>query len=254
MSNFFENLSKIADTIIGVKDFVEGIKSSSNSKSVSNKVVNSTIKTKTPEAPADPEKSSASITLNPSIDNKIPVLYGRGLSKGIVVDATLDADGQSLWISYVISEKTGNLIDGTPSETKLKRVFADGYNITFDSDGVTAVNRQDTAGNTDSSINGLIKVYFYNDGSSNQSFPVGSTGTAVDAYDVFPNWTSGHKYYNMVFAIVKVTYSQEKDLTYLPDFTFDVENTMSQPGDVLNDYLTNTLYGAGVPAEEVRST
>jgi len=237
-----------------VKEFVEGIKASTNSTNTSNKVVNSTIKTQTPNPPADPEKSSASVTLSPSIDNKIPVLYGRGLSKGIVVDAALDADGQSLWISYVISEVTGNLIDETPSEIKLKRVFADGYNITFDTDGVTAINRKDTAENTDASINGLIKVYFYNDGSSNQSFPVGYTGTAVNAYDVFPNWTSGHKYHKMAFAIVKVTYSQENDLTYLPDFTFDVENTMSQPGDVLNDFLTSTLYGAGVPAEEVRST
>jgi hypothetical protein len=186
------------------------------------------------------------------------VLYGRGLSKGIVVDAALDADGQSLWISYVISEVTGNLIDGTPSEITLRRVFADGYEITFASDGVTSINRKDTFGNTDNSINGLIKVYFYNNGSSNQSFPegypIGSAPTSTPAYNLFPNWTSGFKYYNMVFAIVKITYSQEQDLTYLPEFTFDVENTMSDPGDVLNDYLTNTLYGAGVPAEEVRST
>ena len=254
MSNFFENLSKIADTVNDAATFVQGIKAAVNGGNIANKVVNSVLKQPTVEKPADPEKSSASVTLNPSVENKIPVLYGRGLSKGTVVDAALDADGQSIWISYVISEKTGNMIDGTPSEIKLKRVFADGYNINFDADGVTAVNRRDTYGNTDSSINGLIKVYFYNNGSENQSFPTGYTGTAVNAYDVFPGWSGGHSYWNMVFAIVKVTYSQENDLNYLPDFTFDVENSMTQPGDVLFDYLTNTTYGAGVPESEVRTT
>ena len=254
MSSFFENLSKVAETINSASTFVQGIKADALGNDIANKVINSVLKQPTVDAPADPEKSSASVTLNPSVENKIPVLYGRGLSKGTVVDAALDADGKSIWISYVISEKTGNMIDGTPSEIKLKRVFADGYNINFDADGVTAVNRRDTFGNTDSSINGLIKVYFYNNGSTNQSFPTGYIGTSVNAYDVFPGWNTGKKYYNMVFAIIKVTYSQEKDLTYLPDFTFDVENSMTQPGDVLYDYLTNTTYGAGVPESEVRTT
>jgi hypothetical protein len=254
MSNFFENLSKIAETINDATTFIQGIKADSIGKTISNKVVNSITKSSPVEKPVDPEKSAAKITLNPSVENKIPVLYGRGLSKGTVVDAALDADGQSIWISYVISETTGDMIDGTASEIKLKRVFADGYNITFASDGVTALNRKDTYGNTDSSINGLIKVYFYNDGSTNQSFPVGFTGTAQNAYDLFPTWNSGFKYYKMVFAIVKITYSQENDLTYLPDFTFDVENTMTQPGDVLYDYLTSTRYGGGVPESEIRTT
>jgi hypothetical protein len=249
--SFFENLSKIADTIIGVNNFVEGIKASTNSKNVSNKVVNSVTKTALPEKPVDPETSSTTITLDPSIENVIPVCYGTGISKGTVVDAALDADGQSIWISYVLSEVTGNLIDDTPSEITFNRIFIDGYEAQFDTDGVTVVSKRDTAGNIDSSINGLIKVYCYNDGSANQTFPFGTFGTAQNASSIFPGWNSTKKYYKMVFAVVKITFSQEKDLTYLPEFSFELVNTMTDPGDVLFDYLSNKRYGAGIDEEEI---
>ena len=254
MSNFFENLSKVAETINDAGTFIQGIKADAIGKQIANKVSNSIIKTKKPDKPVDPEKSPTAVTLKPSVDNKIPVLYGTGFTKGIVVDAALDADNQSIWISYIISEKTGNKIDGTPSEIFLDAVLIDNYEATFQSDGITVANRKDTFGNTDSSINGLIKVYFYNDGSTNQSYPLGFTGTNNNAYDLFPGWGTGHSYWNMVFAIVKITYSQENDLTYLPEFTFKCRNTMNDPGDVLNDYLQSTTYGAGVPASEIRTT
>jgi hypothetical protein len=257
MSNFFDNLAKLADTVIGVKDFVEGIKASTNSTNTSNKVVNSTIKQKAPEKPVDPETSSTMVTLNPSVENKIPVLYGEGFSKGTVVDAALDADGQSIWISYVLSEVTGNKIDGSSSEISLRQVLIDGYPATFDADGVHITDKRDSAGNIDSTINQLIEVYFYKDGSEEYSSPLGfdlDDSTIFYAYNLFPGWNSSKTYYKMAFALVKITFSQEKDLTSLPEFTFKLKNTMDNPGDVLNDYLTNARYGAGVPASEVRTT
>ena len=51
--------------------------------------------------------------------------------------------------------------------------------------------------------------------------------------------------------MVKVTYSQEKDLTYLPDFAFELVNTMTDPGDVLYDYLSSKIYGAGIADAEI---
>lgn len=254
MSNFFENLSKVAETINDAGTFIQGIKADAIGKQIANKVSNSIIKTKTPDKPADPEKSPTAVTLKPSVDNKIPVLYGTGFTKGTVVDAALDADNQSIWLSYVISEVTGNKIDGTPSEISLQKVLIDGYEAAFQSDGITIANKFDTQGNVDTSINGLIKIYFYNDGSESQSYPVGYTGSNNNAYDLFPGWNGGHSYWKMVFAIVKITYSQEKDLTYLPDITFKCRNTMDDAGDVLNDYLQSTRYGAGVPASEIRTT
>lgn len=252
MSNFFENLSKVAETINSASTFVQGIKADALGKDIANKVVNSVLKQPSVEKPADPEKSSTSVTLNPSVENKIPVLYGRGFSKGTVVDAALDADDKSIWISYVLSEVTGNKIDGTPSEIFLDQVLLDGYPARFQADGITIADKVDSNGNVDSSVNGLIKVYFYNNGSESQSYPTGYTGANNNAYDLFPGWNGGHSYWNMVFAIVKVTHSQENDLNYLPEFTFKCRNTMENPGDVLYDYLTSTTYGAGVPESEIR--
>lgn len=249
--SFFENLSKIAEGITNASNFVEGLKNVSISENIANKVAGSVLKTQQPKEPVDPETSSTTVSLDPSVENVVPICYGTGITKGIVVDAALDADNQSIWISFVLSEKTGNKIDGTPSEITFNRIFIDGYEAQFNTDGVTVVSKRDTRGTVDTSINGLIKVYCYNNGSDNQTFPFGSFGTATPAYNVFPGWNSGFKYYNFVFAVVKVTYSQEKDLTYLPDFAFELVNTMTDPGDVLYDYLSSKIYGAGIEDAEI---
>lgn len=253
--SFFENLSKIAETITDATSFVQGLKSESIGENIANKVSGSILKTQSPKEPEQPETGPTIVTLNPSVENKIPVCYGIGFTKGIVVDAALDADNQSIWISYVLSEVTGNKIDSTPSEFTLEQVLIDGYEGVFNSDGIHIAAKQDSQGNQDTSLNNLIEVYFYADGSEAYKAPLGFTTpsvlTSYYAYNNFPGWGSNHIYYKMCFAIVKITYSQEKELTYLPEFTFKIRNSMDQPGDVLNDYLKSTIYGAGIPEEEL---
>jgi hypothetical protein len=252
--SFFENLSKIAETITDATSFVQGLKAESIGDAIANKVSGSILKTQTPKEPEKPETGPTIVTLNPSVENKIPVCYGVGFTKGIVVDAALDADNQSIWISYVLSEVTGNKINGSASEFTLEQVLIDGYEGVFAGDGIHIAAKQDSEGNQDTSINNLIEVYFYADGSEEYKSPLGYDpldSTVFFAYNNFPNWTSNHIYYKMCFAIVKITYSQEKDLTYLPEFTFKIRNSMDQPGDVLNDYLKSTIYGAGIPEEEL---
>lgn len=251
--SFFEQLSKIAETVNDAATFVQGIKSGALGKDISNKVSNSILKSSPVEKPADPEDGPTTVTLNPSIENSVPVLYGTGFSKGTIVDAALDADDKSLWISFVLSERTGTTIAGVQSEIFLEQVLIDGYPATFDTDGIHITDKRDSVGNIDTSINQLIEVYYYNNGSENQSYPLGYTGSSQNAYSIFPGWGSGHVYGNLVFAIVKITYDQENDVTSIPEFTFKLRNTLTEPGDVLHDYLLNTRYGAGVPQEEVRS-
>ena len=98
---------------------------------------------------------------------------------------------------------------------------------------------------------GNIKVYCYNNGVANQVFPSGYSGTPADATTIFPTWGASKQYDGLVFALVKVTYDAVNDITELPEFSFDLQNTMEQPGDVLYDYLTNTRYGAGIPESEI---
>jgi hypothetical protein len=57
----------------------------------------------------------------------------------------------------------------------------------------------------------------------------------------------------LVFALIKVRYSKEKGITGIGNIEFKVKNTMSQAGDCINDYLTNTRYGAGITIEEINA-
>jgi hypothetical protein len=56
---------------------------------------------------------------------------------------------------------------------------------------------------------------------------------------------------NLVFALVRVDYNREKNVTGLANTIFNVSNTMFQPGDVVYDYLTNTTYGAGIASGDI---
>jgi len=55
----------------------------------------------------------------------------------------------------------------------------------------------------------------------------------------------------LVFAIVRVDYDRDRGVTSLGTVKFHIENSMTRPGDCLYDYFTNSIYGAGVPADEV---
>jgi hypothetical protein len=59
---------------------------------------------------------------------------------------------------------------------------------------------------------------------------------------------------NLAFAIVRIDYDKEKDVTSLGEFKFRINNTMYQAGDCLYDYMTNTRYGAGIDSGEIYSS
>jgi hypothetical protein len=56
---------------------------------------------------------------------------------------------------------------------------------------------------------------------------------------------------NLCFALIRIDYNREKNVTGLGDIKFVIENSMTKPGDCLYDYMTNTRYGAGISAEEI---
>ena len=110
----------------------------------------------------------------------------------------------------------------------------------------------DRDGNIDRTIAGLVRVYCYGGNSTTPVVPVGYTNPSVpSAYTVVPNWTTNHTMSDLVFAVVQIDYNRERGITGLPTMTFNVENSMTMPGDCLYDYMTNTRYGAGVPATEI---
>jgi hypothetical protein len=192
------------------------------------------------------------LQLNPNVDNRIPVVYGKTIFGGDLIDAYMSTNKKTMWFVLVLSEMTGTKINGEPSVIRFRRIFLDGLELKLKSDGITADRLQDSEGNTDDSIDGLIKIYCYSGNSSKPVVPVGFTNASLqDARNVIPNWDSTKAMNELVFAIVEITYNKEKRITNLGEFRFELENTIALPGDVLFDYMTNPRYGAGIPAGDI---
>jgi hypothetical protein len=193
------------------------------------------------------------LQLDPDPENKIPVVYGQSTIGGNITDVYLADDNLSLWVCLTLSEKTGNLINGTPSVITFDKIYMDGFEIKFKADGITANYLVDVESNQDTRVNDLIQVYCYNAGSAGQVFPTSYTGSATSAISVFPSWDNNKTMSNLVFAIVKIKYNADKNIRSVPDFRFTLINSMTKPGDVLYDMMTNTRYGAGILAAEINS-
>jgi hypothetical protein len=56
---------------------------------------------------------------------------------------------------------------------------------------------------------------------------------------------------NLVFAVVEVNYSAERNIKGIGDVKFQVTSSMNKPGDVIYDYATNNLYGANIANTEI---
>jgi hypothetical protein len=196
----------------------------------------------------------ARLQVNPSTDAKIPVVYGRAALGGIISDASLTNNNSTMWYCLVLSEKTGrlNLGTGSASSFTFKEVYWNKQLLTFDSDGVTATSCTDANGNTNSDINGLIKVYCYN-GGSQYPVPISNYSSAnlANANTLFPDWSSTHTMNDLIFALVRIDYNKDKNVTSLGEMTFVIENSMKFAGDCLYDLMTNTRYGAGISPEEI---
>jgi hypothetical protein len=198
------------------------------------------------------ENISTQISVNPSTDNSIPVIYGTAYSSGMITDAYMADNNKTMWVCLTISEMTGNLINGTASAISFGEVYYNGLRLDFQSNGYTVDKAYDDYGNETSDFSGLIDIYPFVDGSANPvSFTTESTGNSTNADSLFPTWTSTDDMNGLVFALIKITYSPKNNITNIGDFKFNISNTMKQPGDVLFDYMTNTRYGAGIPEAEI---
>lgn len=196
------------------------------------------------------------IQLPPATDNKIPIVYGSAYTRGVITDARISNENKTMTYVLVLSEKTQT---GTFS---IGEIFWNDSLLVFDPDaGESHIVRSsiDQNGNGDTSTNydGLIRVRVYagNVNAGSQIFPPQATGntvaatTTLDEGDV--KCPAGYALNGLIFAVVQVDYNSEKGTTGLGQLTFQVNNTLNNPGLVWYDYMTSTRYGAGIPANQI---
>jgi len=195
------------------------------------------------------------VQLDPDTNAKIPVVYGEAYVGGKVIDARLGEDAcKTMWFCLALSEQTGNLIDGTASEITIEEVWWNSKKLFIGTDGITVTRYVDQDGEYDNSINGKIRIYPFSGNSETPSnIRNQSQGNSANAYDLFPRWTSTNQMNDLVFVLISMDYFPAGDIRGMGTWTFKVKNTMNKPGDVLNDYMTNTRYGAGIPASEIET-
>ena len=192
--------------------------------------------------------------LVPSTDNAIPVVYGTAFLKGIISDAEMQ-DQKFMWYCITICEKTGTLMStGADSVISFEEVFINNQAVSFNPDGITVNSLISDDGVVNLDVNGLIKIYCYNNGSNSPVKVTGqNAGATSSAIALMPSWGLNHQMSNLVFAIVRLEYNKERNVTSLGDISFKIKNTMTLPGDCIYDYITNTRYGAGIPPTEIKS-
>lgn len=200
-----------------------------------------------------------------SAENHIPVVYGDAFVKGTATDARIASADCVLWVCLTLCEVTGDLLSTEDltdpdnpvydaSEITFEDLLIENQKVTFQDDGITVASLEDEDGNVNEDVNGLIKIYLYNNGSESPAILGENDAGATDnAYNLFPGWTSSHTMDELVFALVRVEYNAVKKVTTLPDIQFKLSNTMRKPGDCIWDYLRNTRYGAGLTDEQIWS-
>lgn len=207
-------------------------------------------------------------TLSPATNHKIPVIYGSAYLGGAVTDGQLVNDNKTMWMCLTISETTGPLFStGSAAAYTFDECYRNADQVFFETDGITIAKTVDADGNEDTSMAGLVKIYMYagSGASTDQIAPaaasvVGNVSpslSAVNAWSVFPGWTApagatpNDSMSDLVFALVRVDYNRDKNVTSTGDYQFKLTNSMTSQGDVIFDYATNTRYGAGIRLAEI---
>jgi hypothetical protein len=106
---------------------------------------------------------------------------------------------------------------------------------------------------------GLVRIRIYNGGvaAGNQIFPAQSTGNTASATSLLDQGDikcpAGYALNDLIFAVVQLDYNSSKGVTGLPQLTFELTNSLKNPGEVWYDYMTSDRYGAGISVDQINT-
>ena len=189
------------------------------------------------------------VQVPPATDNKLPVVYGQAWLGGTITDLSITSNNQELYYVMSICEVTDN---GNDTIT-FGDVYWGGKKCTFasaTSPDVISLTDEST-GAVDTSVNGKLQIFLYNNGSASPVRGVDSAIAVMQASGLTYKWDTSKLMTNCAFAIIHITYSNEANLTSLQQTKFQVNNSRYAPGDCFLDYLTNEIYGAAIPLAQI---
>lgn len=192
---------------------------------------------------------------DPNPDYKIPVLYGRATMGGALSDLAISPNSDDIiQFVFTLAMATGNNIAGDPTTYELKNVYFNNQKVNFDTDSYTVLSLTDDEGTTDNSVANQMGIGLWNS-SSFQIDQVGlEDGLGYDARNIINHWGPNHAMSGLLFGVAEITYNPDVGLDKIPDIRFDIQSSLTAPGDVLYDYMTNTVYGCGIGESAIKVT
>ena len=223
-----------------------------------------------PDAGANVQNSGGRVQLQPSTDNKLPVVYGTAYVAPVIIDAKISTDQQYMWYVCALAEVTTNA-----SSPDSAYIFGDMYYggklVTLGSGGdaakVLSLTTNTTPPQVDTKMDGKIYIYQFINGSSSGVNTGGATAITIlsDAVTgggipVAARWGATDLMSNAAFVIVRVEYNQDASTTGLEGLQIQLINTYDTgyaipipwyPGSAIYDYMTNTRYGCAIPTAQI---
>ena len=190
------------------------------------------------------------VQVAPNTDNKVPVFYGKNLTGGLVIDAGISNSNDTMTYVIVLGEKTdsGTYTIGKQYRGDQQLNFGSGASSHI----VTSVTDANATAANDISGKMRVRIYAGGTAASDQIFP--ASGNQVAATTLLSTITASTSYEGLVYVVFQIDYDQENGLTGIGQYTTEITNSLSEPGAVLNDYLLNSRYGAGLSASDIDST
>lgn len=196
----------------------------------------------------------ARVQLGPATNNKLAVSYGSAFLAPTVTDAKITTDQKTMY--YVFS-----LCEASSGTMSFGKIFWNGKEVALGAGDYGSVNKvvslttNATPPQVDTTIDGKAWIYQFNNGSSSGVNTGGTSAITIlqDAgIPVADRWTSTDTMSNTCFIIVKVIYNKDvQDAQQMPRLSVLLANTLTKPGEVLLDYMTNTVYGCAIDVANI---
>jgi hypothetical protein len=191
---------------------------------------------------------------------KIPVIYGSAWVSGILTDAKISSDNQTMWYVIAVCEAP----DSGEATVTFGDMYWDEQKITFSgSEYGRVIKVTNKAGQEDTKIDGNLWIYPYNGSSSPLTLNgLSSSVSAITrlqdtAIPAVARWSNTDAMTGTIFYVVKCVYSTDDNMTGLRGLKARISVNQTgvtggyRPGAAMIDYLTNDRYGAGLDPERV---